>query len=62
MAETIRVTDETTRADLVIAIGGVCDRAKRIPQIVGSTKLPTEWDRRHEQINDLLADWEKAPV
>jgi hypothetical protein len=59
MAETIRVTDETTRADLVLAIGGVCDRAKRIPQIVGTEKLPTEWDRRHEQINQMLDDLEQ---
>lgn len=48
----------TSRADVAEAIVGVCDRAKRIPHVVGSVELPTEWDRRHQQIDLLLWQWQ----
>lgn len=57
----IRVTDDTTREGLAEAIGGVNGRAKRIPHVVGSEELPTEWDRRHAQINDMLTELETLP-
>ena len=62
MADTIRVTDETTRAELVSALANVCERAKRIPHAIGTADLPTEWDRRHAQIDQLLDDLDRAPA
>lgn len=57
MAETIRVTDETTRDELASALANVCARARRIPHVVGSETLPSEWDRRHETLNQLLTEY-----
>lgn len=60
--EVLKVSDDTTREELAVAIGSVCDRAKRIPHVVGTDRLPTEWDRRHEQINAMLDQIERAPA
>lgn len=62
MSDTIRVTDETTRDELASALANVCARARRIPHVVGSETLPSEWDRRHRQLDELLSDWEQAPA
>jgi hypothetical protein len=59
-APVIRVTDDTTWDELASALANVCARAKRVPRVVGSEKLPTEWDTRHEQIDALLTDMERA--
>ena len=60
MSDLLRITDDTTRAEIVSVITSVCDRAKRIPHVLGTEELPSEWDRRHEQIDRLLRDWEQA--
>lgn len=60
MPDVLRVNDASTRADIAESIVNVNARAKRIPHVVGNEKLPTEWDRRHGNINDLLTDWEAA--
>lgn len=56
MSDVIRVTGHS-RADLAESIGHVNARAKRIPHVLGTADLPTEWDRRHQQINTLLDEW-----
>lgn len=62
MADVIRVTDEDMRADLEAHLGCINARAKRIPHVVGTEILPTEWDKRHQQINLLLDEWQGKPL
>ena len=52
----IRVTDESTRAELAECLANVNARAKQVPAVVGTAELPTEWDRRHQQMDLLLAE------
>lgn len=52
--EIIRVTDDTSGDDLKLACANVCARAKRIPHVVGTPECPTEWDRRHSQLDELI--------
>lgn len=60
-AETIRVADQDSRATIAEHIGKVNARAKRVPCVVGNETIPTEWDRRHQQINLLLDELEGWP-
>jgi hypothetical protein len=57
MSDLLRVTDETTRDELASALANVCARARRIPHVVGSETLPSEWDRRHATLNELLTEY-----
>ena len=54
----IRVTDESTRAEVAEAMVYVNDRAKSTPHVVGTVEEPTLWDRRHDLLNAMLTDWE----
>jgi hypothetical protein len=42
------------RAELREALRYACAAARRLPQVVGTPKLPTRWDRAHSHLNDLL--------
>ncbi|GAB2970210.1 hypothetical protein [Nocardioides montaniterrae] len=53
MAETIRVTDETTRAELIEALGNLCAYAKRQPHVLGVSS-PSRWDLAHRRIDAVL--------
>jgi hypothetical protein len=57
----IRVTDESTRAEVAEAMVYVNDRAKHTPHAVGTAEHPTLWDRRHSLLNAMLTDWEARP-
>jgi hypothetical protein len=57
----IRVTDETTRAEIAEALTNLGHVARREFPVVGTPRAPTPWDRRHQAINALLDDWERAP-
>ena len=60
MPHAIRVTDESTRAELAEALTNMCARAQREMPVVGTEELPTPWDRHHRVLDALLDDWEKA--
>lgn len=62
MADVLRVTDETTRDELVEALGNMNRSAKRTMAVVGTDLVPTPWDRFHARINALLDDLERAPA
>ena len=57
---TVRITDESTRADIAEAITNMCARARREMPVVGTELLPTPWDKRHRAIDALLDDYERA--
>ena len=57
----IRVTEASTREDIVEAMVYVNDRAKASPHTVGSVDHPTLWDRRHDLLNAMLTDWQTRP-
>lgn len=54
----LRITDDTTRTDLLEAITNLSYSAARIPHVVGNATLRTPWDRQHERINALLDELE----
>lgn len=58
MQQILKVTDADLRADLEAHLLLVNARAKRIPHVLGTDALPTEWDRRHQQLNLLLDELE----
>ena len=60
--ETIRVTDATTRSELAALLADACHAAKREIPKAGTVDYPTKYDRRHQIIDALLSDWEKAPA
>ena len=56
--ETIRITDDSTKAEIAEAIthlGQYASRQQHHPDC-------TRWVRAHERINALLTDWETAPA
>lgn len=57
----LRVTDDTTRAELAEAMAHVLRLAKREMPKVGTAEYPTPWDTRHATLDALLTDWEQAP-
>ena len=61
-ADVIRVTDDTTRAELATALGHLCAHAKRQQRIVERFEQdpPSAWTKAHRRINALLTDWERA--
>lgn len=61
---TIRVTDQTTRAQLEVTIGLLCDAAKRLPHVVAkrTTDEPTAWDLSHGRIDAVLDTWSTTPA
>jgi len=54
--EIIKVSDRATRDELAECLANVNARAKRVPAVVGTAELPTEWDRRHQQLDLLLTE------
>lgn len=62
MTDVIRVTDEDMRADLEAHLLLVNARAKRVPHLLGTAALPTEWDQRHVQLDLLLDEWQGKPL
>lgn len=60
--EVIRVTDDTTKAELAEALTNLSHTAQREFPVVGTEDVPTPWDCRHRVINALLCDWERAPA
>lgn len=59
--ETIRVTDHSTRPELLEALTHLTFRAKREIPVVGTVDFPTPWDRRHGALNDLLDQLDATP-
>jgi hypothetical protein len=58
----IRVTDDTTKADLAEAITNLAVKAKHEQHIVErySNDEPTAWSMRHRAINAALDYWQRA--
>lgn len=54
------VTDTTTKAELAITIGLICDNAKRIHRRGYIGTASAAYAREHARINDLLDDWQRA--
>jgi hypothetical protein len=54
LADTLRITDDSTRSEVIEALGYLCHRSKREMPVVGTTARPTPWDERHDALNDLL--------
>lgn len=52
------ITDQSTRDELVEALGHMVHAAKREFPRVGSAEHPTAWDRRHAALDALLDDLE----
>lgn len=56
----LRVSDESTRAEIETVLRDIVRRAKRCMPKVGSSALETPWDAVHDLIDHLLDDWEHA--
>jgi len=54
MPQLIRVTDDTTLAEIDEALTNLARHAMRQPHVVGSAKLLTPWDATHARIDVLL--------
>ena len=50
----LRVSDETTLAELTEALGNLNTFAKRQQCVVGDSKGATAWDRAHRKMDGLL--------
>lgn len=55
----VRVSDETTRAEIAEALAHVNRRAKRVPRVFG-VAAPSAWDELHDMLDHLLDDWRAA--
>lgn len=55
-------TEDETREDIEEALGHLNATAKRCFPVVGNEEHPTDWDKKHNQINDLLSARERAAV
>ncbi len=60
--EAIRISDDSTRLEVIEALVNIGHRASRETPVVGSTEHPTPWDRRHAALDDLLAQLERIPA
>lgn len=56
-----RITDQTTRAELEITIGLLCDAAKELSRRGPIGTLTDEYRIRHERIDAVLETWETTP-
>lgn len=52
----VRVTDDTTRAELAETLRLLCDAAKRLPHVQGVC-APSSWDIQHARIDAVLDEW-----
>lgn len=60
MTAIVVITDATPRAEIAEAITNMAHRAAREFPVVGSPEHPTPWDKRHQSINAMLDDLERA--
>ena len=58
----VRVTDETTRAELAATIALLCEDAKALSRRGKAWDGDPEWARLHEILGAVLEDWERAPA
>lgn len=56
--EHLRITDESTKADIAEALTHLATYASRQQHHPDSVR----WVRAHERIDALLEDWEQAPA
>lgn len=54
MPDLLRITDDTTPAEIHEALTNLARHAARLPHVVGSTALLTPWDAMHARIDALL--------
>jgi hypothetical protein len=57
----IRVTDQSTRAEIADVLAMANYQAKRKPHVLGKVQ-PSAWDECHKLIDELLQDWLDAPA
>lgn len=57
----VKVTDQTTRAEIADVLATANYEAKRKPHVLGVVG-PSAWDIAHDLLDHLLADWEQAPA
>lgn len=64
LAETIVVSDDSSREELIEGLVNLCHRAKREMPVVErfTTDEPTPWTCRHRAINEMLSQLEVAPA
>lgn len=56
----LKVSDESTRAEIETVLADVVRRAKRCMPKVGCAALETPWDEAHDLLDHLLDDWQHA--
>lgn len=56
----LRVSDQSTRAEIEQVLRDVCHRAKRCMPKVGTDACPTPWDESHSLLDHVLDDWRAA--
>jgi hypothetical protein len=61
-AQIVKITDETTRADLADTLAILNAEAMRISRRGKVGTLSDDYRLRHEYINSVLSDWEQAPA
>jgi hypothetical protein len=54
------ITDQPTRVEIEEALAALAQRAAREFPVIGMSGAPTPYDRRHEQIDQLLTEWQAA--
>lgn len=62
--DAIRITDDTTRAELAEYLTNMCAFAKRQPRAIALFEAdpPTAWDKAHRRMDGPLDDWLAAPA
>jgi hypothetical protein len=58
----IRITDDSTRAEVAEAMVFINQGTKRSAPVIGTSDDPTAWDRRHMLLDAMLTDWESRPL
>jgi len=60
----VKVTDQTTRAEVAGVLATANWHAKRKPKVIETftSDPPTAWSHAHDLIDHLLTDWEQAPA
>lgn len=58
----VRITDDTTKADLAVTIGLLNDNAKRIHRRGYVGVASDAYACEHKRINALLDSWQDAPA
>lgn len=59
----LRITDDTTKAELAEALTHACAYAIRLPHVMSrDDRHPSQWDRAHRRLDSLLDDYQRAPA